>query len=344
VFVSPVGRTATAILLASLLAGCAGARGGAPRCNMPPATRSWIGQSLEAWDDVREHALRLPPRPPPRLMFFDRTCVFTLSPFIAGPALIISGSDTLRFRAGAHGGRVALPNGRSLPVRAEAFASLLPGDSATFLVMSLEPVWRSDPELGGVNEDWPAYLQRAFVHEMTHARQLVAWAPLLRVAAGRVGLVDVDDDVIQQQFDTVPGVRASVRQETALLFQSAETESPTARRDLVRRALDLMRERRTRTYGTADAPWARVEQLLLDMEGAAQWAALAHVRRTERRLAPRAQRDLVRGSGQYWSQDQGLALYMALAALVPDWPVAMFSADPPSAVSLLEGALGTRDR
>lgn len=321
-------------------AGCAG--GGAsrstPRCVPSGLTLDWVEGSFASWDAVRERDLKLPVAPTPQLILFDRYCAYSFSAYGTGALRLRTGADTLRGEGRAHGGRIALPNGLTLRVRSEAFSSLLPGDTATFLVMALEDVWRRDPEHRGESENWSAYLRRSFVHEMTHTRQLVAWAPMLRVAGGRAGLTDFDDDIVQQRFDTVPGFRHSVRNETTLLYAAASASSLSERRDLARQAIRMMRDRRIAAYGGEDAPWARVEQLLLDMEGAAQWAALAHVSRVSR-AGPDTRREIVRGSRQYWSQDQGLALYMVLASLVPDWPREMFSADPPSSLELLDRAL-----
>lgn len=333
-------RASAIVAVALLAAGCAsGSR--APRCHMSGATMQWLEGSLMSWEVVRTRQLKLPAAPPPPLVVFDRYCVYSLSPGGSGDVRLRAGSDTLRGSGRPHGGGVALPNGLVIPVRGEAFASLLPGDSTTFLVLALEDVWQADPRHRGEQEHWPSFLRRTFIHEMTHARQLVTWAPMLRVAAGRVGLDDFDDDVIQQRFDTVPGFRSAVLAETRLLYEAADAASDAARAGLAREAVDRIRSRRTVAYGGVDAPWSRVEQLLLDMEGAAQWAAMSHVANASR-MGAIARRDLLRGSRQFWSQEQGLALYMVLDALVPDWAFLMFSADPPSSLELIERALAGR--
>lgn len=336
------GRALLALGALWVAAGCAagGASRSTPRCVPSGVALDWVEGSLAAWDLVRERDLKLPPAPVPSLILFDRSCVYTFSHGGAGALRLRAGDDSLRGQGWAHGGRIALPNGLTLRVRGEAFSSLLPGDTATFLVMALEDVWRSDPEHRGEFENWSAYLRRSFVHEMTHTRQLVAWAPMLRIAGGRLGLTDFDDDIVQQRFDSVSGFRHSVRNETMLLYAAASAPAPalSERRYLARQAIRMMRDRRIAMYGAENAPWARLEQLLLDMEGAAQWAALAHVTRVSR-AGPETRREIVRGSRQYWSQDQGLALYMVLAAFVPDWPREMFSANPPSSLDLLDRAL-----
>lgn len=331
-------RLLSLLALAMFAAGCAAAGTVQPRCRMAGVTQGWLEGSLASWDLVRTRQLRLATAPPPQLVVFDRYCAWTFVSGGFGDIRLRAGRDTLFGEGRAHGGTIALPNGLVIPVRGEAFASLLPGDSATVVVMALEDVWRQDPRHRMEAEDWPSYLRRSFIHEMAHARQLVVFAPMLRIAARRVGLVSFDDDIIQQRFDSVPGFGRAVREETALLFEAAATTSAENRAALARQAVERIRVRRARVYGSDDAPWARVEQLLLDMEGAAQWAAMAHVGNSTR-LGAEARRNVVRGTRQYWSEEQGLALYMVLDALVPDWPQRMFSTDPPSSLELLAGVL-----
>ena len=48
---------------------------------------------------------------------------------------------------------------------------------------------------------------------------------------------------------------------------------------------------------------------------------------------------LVRDNRKYWSQDEGLALFLLVDALVPGWQARVFSATPASPFALLEEAL-----
>jgi hypothetical protein len=296
--------------------------------------------ALGAWDRVRERALRLPDAPLPRVIFFDNECTFTLpatGPAPRGMQLRLGGAR-LAVEGAPHGGAIALPNGRTVPARPLTFSSLMPDDSSAFVIIALEAVWRSDPATRAAREDWDAYLRRAFVHEMTHARQAAAWIPAARIAGGRVGLVDLDDDIVQQRFQGVAGFREAVEGEIAMLYEAAAATGDR-RRQLLRDALNAMRDRRERFFGGARAPWSEIEQLWLDMEGAAHWAALAHVREASPRAGSRQMVNVVRESRAWWSQEEGLALFLALEALVPDWPAQVFSASPRSSLELLEQAL-----
>jgi len=339
------GRRAQLALFAlatACVTSAAGRGASAADCRLVGAERRWIRSSLAAWERVSTRALQLPAARPPLLLFYDRRCLFRFPPSNArdgsSPVAVRVGRETFAGSARSHGGTIELPNGTRLRVRPVTYASLLPGDSSTFLLLALEDVWVSDPAYRFDPENWSDYLTRVFVHEMTHARHLTAWAPLLRVEAGRVGLSDLNDDIIQQRFDTVPGFHEAVQRETAMLYEGI-AQTGTRRRMLVRAAIDSIQARRARFFGGLKAPWSRIEQLLLDLEGAGQWAALSHL--VYSRPGARVDQliDVVRDSRTYWSQDEGLALYLAVDALVPGWQQLAFSDEPRSSLELLTGAL-----
>jgi len=48
---------------------------------------------------------------------------------------------------------------------------------------------------------------------------------------------------------------------------------------------------------------------------------------------------LVRDNRRYWSQDQGLALFLLLDVLVPNWQARIFQNEPASPFTLIEEAL-----
>ena len=99
-----------------------------------------------------------------------------------------------------------------------------------------------------------------------------------------------------------------------------------------------MRARRARYFVGDAAPYAALEDLFLDMEGVAQWAALAATRR-ESGWPTAAALEMFRAETTWWSQDEGLALYLALDALVPGWQRRVFPPELASGVELLEAAV-----
>jgi len=311
-------------------------------CRMSGVQQRWIEAAMDSWERVRVHALKLPDAPLPRLILFDRECRYTLGGGVATPArapLLRVGRSRHAILAEPHQGTILLPDGRAIPAQPETFASIMPGDTGTFVVIALEDIWRNHPGAPQLPEDWDGYLRRVLVHEMTHARHFVSWIPSARIAGGRVGLVDVDDDIIQKRFASVPEFRELVQREIALLYEGAYAGGER-RKTLVRRALETMRKRHARHFTGARAPWIEIEQVWLDAEGAAQWAAMNSVLFSSRRMGTRQAAEAVREGRTFWSQEEGLALFLALDALVPNWQQQVFAAEPKSAVVLLSQALG----
>jgi hypothetical protein len=335
------------VLLGALLLGAAGAPAGAvepaPECVLGARDRQWLERGAAAWSEVRRERLLLGPAAPPLILLFDERCTYRLEPARGaagrGPPLDFDGT-ALHAVAAPHDGRVRLPDGRELEPAATAFTSLLPSDSTPFVTIAAEAIWRRDPDQGARPADWDRYLPRALVPEVVHARQLAVLAQRLRPLQQYFGVAVLDDDAVQQRFGRARGFRASVERERDLLLDAGTARGrDEARRDAAA-ALRLLRERRARHFTGEAEPFAELEDLFLDAEGAAQWAAFSALRRD----AP-AGADLgalvesFRQGEEWWSQDEGFALYLALDALVPGWQRRIFGPSPPSAVELLAEAL-----
>lgn len=294
-------------------------------CDLTSHEKLWVRESIEAWGRVSASVLRLTPVPRPPIILFDRSCEYHVAP------------ESLGVTGRPHAGVVALPNGQNLAPTPIGFASLSTGDTAPFLVVALRSVWESDTTL--IDEDWDEFLTRSFIHEMTHTRQLPVIVAKLRAAGGLVGMNDLDDDIVQETFDTSAVFRADVAREIALLYDAALARTLSERQRLARTALAAIKARREKFYGGEAAPWSFVEELLLDLEGAAEFAELSYLRFTVTYIPPQRLLERVRGDRAFWSQDEGLALYLLLDALRPDWPGQTFTADPRTALDLIEESL-----
>jgi len=297
-------------------------------CALSPDERTWVARSLDAWERVSTRFLHLAPQARPPIILFDATCEYRLAP----ESLMIVGRE--------HGGHVQLPNGQNLAPTALGFASLATGDTAPFLVVALRSVWESDSTL--MDEDWDQFLTRSFIHEMTHTRQLPQLVSRLRAAGGLVGMNDVNDDIVQETFDTSAAFSAAVHREIGLLYDAALARSAADRERRARLALQAIKARREHFYGGEAAPWSYVEQLMLDLEGAAEFAEFSYLRLTVPRVPLLSLIDRVRENRDFWSQDEGLALFLLLDALRHDWPGETFRVEPRSSVELIEEALPPR--
>ena len=322
---------AAAVLTATALhaLGLPGSRGpsGEPvsACALTTHERDWLRESLDAWDEISTQVLHLSAAPHAPIILFDATCEYRLGPGAPSPA------------ASMHGGHVLLPNGQRLAPAAVGFASLAVGDTAPFLVVALRSVWESDTTL--IDEDWDQFLTRSFIHEMTHTRQLPVVVTRLRAAGGLAGMNDIDDDIVQEAFDTSAAFGSAVQREIRLLYEAASTPNLAERQRRARAAIDAIKSRREQFFGGESAPWAFVEQVMLDLEGAAEFAEFAYLRRANPRTPSAKLIERVRGDREFWSQDEGLALFLLLDALHPGWTGETFAGDARSAVDLIETAL-----
>jgi hypothetical protein len=319
-------------------------------CELPQPSVAWIQRALDGWDLVRRDFLKLEPGPLPWIVLFDASCQWHLNPtdpkLIADarslpPSTLKFDGDSVDVRALAHSGTVLLPNRVEIPIEVKASTALYRNGRMTFLVMSMPSVWHA--QRGGPrNPHLDEYLQGAFTHEMTHTRQLVPINRRLRQLIGSADVPDrLNDDAIQDRFQKESGFARSIERERDTLFRAAGLTDPALRREIASRALAMIRERQARYYTGRNAPYAEIESLFLTMEGAGQWAAYKLIKARGVVGASDAEAiRLVRDNRRYWSQDQGLAVFLLLDVLVPNWQSRIFQNEPASPFTLLEEALG----
>ena len=307
---------------------------------MPGADSVWLTRAMFQWRQIGEPLLRIEPGPFPPLILFDTECAYHVNPV-----------ERWIVTASAHGGTVRLPNNRSIRPTGVGITSPTSGDTGVFLAIALPAAWRADPRYG-VSETragWERYLIGAFSHEMTHARMLPYLLPRLRSLEAGIYPDTLEDNAIQNRFGQDRSFAQSIQTETDLLYHAATAPSSTMRMQYVRTALTLMRERWDRYYVGDLSRWSELEQVFLDLEGIAQWVAF-HVRwggETGASGAPGSLFDRLlrrfRDNREFWSEDQGLLLIIALDAIVPDWQRQLFAPNAPTAYELLSRAV-ERDR
>jgi hypothetical protein len=238
-------------------------------------------------------------------------------------------------RALSHDGAFVVPGGLTVGVEVKASTSLHRDSRAAFFVMAMPSVWRSREVSAPTRAE---YLQGVFSHEMTHVRLLAAInRRILELVRTHDLISPVNDDVIQVEFQRAPGFEAAINRELDQFYRAAFQTDPVKRRNGVARALDMVRRRHAKYFTGANAVYAEVEALFLTMEGVGQWAAY---RLNESRLGSAQQAiRLVRDNRKLWSQDEGLALFLLIDAMVPDWQARVFSQTPSSPFRLLEEAV-----
>ena len=299
----------------------------AAQCAMSREERGWIESSLQAWTYMAKERLHLPAAEPPLIAVFDATCQFEAK---AG--------NKPNWRGHLHRGKIRLPDGNEVPVQVTSFAGRDDQRSVTFFVMALPSIWAAAnlPISGDLKG-----LTGVFLHEFSHTRQI---APLKAVfdtaeATHKMG-DDFSDDSLQERFKSDPAYVAVIEKEVDLLYQAAAEPDATRAKALVRQALTLMEARQGRWFVGEDSYWKHYDDLFLTMEGFGQWNGYAWLSdpRGGALTAAEAQQRM-RGRRRWWSQEEGLALFLLIDRFVPDWPQRAFASNPALAIDLLRLAV-----
>jgi len=309
-------RLLVAVLLTASLSGPVAAHaqieGRAPKIGGCTFDRPFFDAALATWEKVRKDALQIPEAPKPTFILFDRECVW------------VDG------KARPHEGTIALPDGNEVPPGIIAFSSV--HDGQPFLVMALPSVWRED-QRHRENPRLETLMRGVFVHEMTHTRQAGSFGKRVGELERQHAIQNLSDDTVQDRFGAREGFQAAFEKERDLLFAIANETDASRRRAMAAEVLEAIGDRRARYFTGDDAPFAELEQLFFDLEGAANWAGF---RAAMSEGLTRAEAiDLMRGSRRWFSQEEGLALYLAIDALTPGWQKRVFREEPATSLELL---------
>lgn len=282
-------------------------------CALSASDRAWIDTAIEAWQVTSVEALKLDRAPMPEMILFDETCTST---------------------GKKHEGTITLPDGEKMPAQVTSFAGSHEGKP--FLVMALPSVWRKSRR-HAENPSLDRLTTAVFVHEMTHTVQSKGLSPRIGALIEKYKLPDdeVDDDIVQNKFGKDPEHLAAYEKERDLFYAAAAAAGAAERRKLMTAALAAMRERRARFLSGENAFYAKLEDVFLMMEGAANWAAMKHV---AREMPESEAIESVRGRRHRWTQDEGLGIFLAVDATLPGWQKMVMGDDPPSLEALIEMA------
>ena len=319
-----------------------------PACTLSSEDVRWVQIALDGWERVSRQLLRLEPKPLPWMVLYDASCVWhlaadarrVLETSVANLTLTFAG-EPVSARAGPHRGKVRLPNSSDIPPVGLAFGSLYerePDDKEPFFVLALLDVWRQnvkaakDPRL-------PHTMLGVFSHEVVHTWQLEAVDRRVDELKQRYAVPQtVDDDVVENRFKDVPGFREAHDSETDLFYAAASETDSARRRQLVAKALALVRARQSKYFTGPDEVYRALEELFLNMEGVAVWASFK-LSQIDERFDIGVKDPVIERARNTWSQDEGLALFLLIDSMVPEWRERVLGPSLASPFALLEEAV-----
>lgn len=321
-----------------------------PPCVLAEGTATWLQRALTGWSSVRRDALRLDGSARPPMVFYDSRCEYHLdadtgrlpdgAPIATG--LVFDGAP-VNVRARVHGGQVRLPDGSHVSADDHVARATMLSDRVAYFVMATPELWRRIPAFTQ-NPDTEAFFLGVTMHELAHTAQLPHVLPRLKAVVAEAGLTSLtlDDDVIQKTFGDRPGFREAFEAERDALYDAVAAPDAVTRGARLGRALSLIAERRARFFTGAARHFEAFENEFLSLEGAGQWAAYRFALLDRPGRSPADAAAFVRDTRTYWSQDEGLALFLLLELEVPDWQRRVFGPDDPGPIALLAEALARR--
>jgi hypothetical protein len=306
-------------------------------CKLEAADGAWVQTALNQWDEAAA-LLGRGVAELPWAIFYDENCVWHLNPGkgrhgAAQDVRFTFNGRPVPVKASPYRKQFKLPNGQKLTADAAAFSSIKK-DETTFYVMALPSVWRKDPRVRP-DEDVEKFATGVMLHEMTHTIHLLAIAKAVEKLA-RTSKVptNLNDDHLQEVFEKNPDYVRDYKEEIEFYYEANRTQEDPKALELLRAALRKSDERRSKYFQGDHAHFRSLEPMFLNMEGVATWVAY--------KVENSGEPDPSKFAGRFWSQNQGLVLFLLLDRFHPGWKTTVFDDSVPSPFAMLDTALKRR--
>lgn len=313
------------------------------QCEPKADETKWLDGTVRVWRSLRVDSLKLVPARLPWLVLFDEKCVHNINPdvkFVARQdktdrSYRVLGGERVAIYSTEHLGKIKLPDGQTIPAQLISFAANFDGDRRSFLAAALPSIWAKAEHLKA-EQDLKTLVRSVYVHELTHTYHRNFFARLSVLEKGLKDVENFDDDIIQNTFGKDEQFRTAYLKEIALSIKAEQEPDKAKKRQAAKLVLTAMNQRRVQFYVAENAKFAEIEDIFLTMEGVANWAAYRAA--IVDGMTPENASRLIRRSGKYWSQEEGISLFLIIDSLMPKWQKIAFGKKRVSIVDLLERA------
>lgn len=308
----------------------------------------WLENWFSAWELMSKQVLKLPKSTPPTMLFYDDMYVYTTSKisapngvFFDGPKLL---GEKLPWRKELHNDTLTIPDGQRIPIQLMTFAApSKQKDVEAFFVMAAPVFWKGvgieSKEVG-----LEKLLTGVFLHEFSHTRQMNGMgSKITDFDNNNTFNVEVSDDIIQDYFAKNNLYVTDYKNELSILYAAAFTKKKSELYALTRKGLRLFREKQLKYIRPTNEVLIDMENIFLSMEGLGQFMIVSWLTNPDGGNIPfDIAVKATRRNKKWWSQDEGLALFLILDKLAtPDWKM-MFSDNPIDVITLIEKELKTK--
>ncbi|SFN26449.1 hypothetical protein SAMN05421594_1925 [Chryseobacterium oleae] len=271
---------------------------------------------FSAWILVYQNIYKIDTITPVEFVFFDENYVYSTSTVTINKGETINGPSLLNlklnWKKALHHGTITLPNKNSIPVGITSYASEIP-DTAhhSFFVMPLPSFWKKagveSKELGLDN-----LITGVFLHEFSHSQQMLNFGIKITQYEKEHNFgVNTNDDMLQNIFSQNKAYVDLFNTEVSTFYNSISNKELDQEELL--KGLNLMDKRQKKYLKGKYKTLAAMDDLFLTMEGLGQYSMylwLIHPEggSTDLETAIKG----VRRNGRWWSQEEGLVLFLIL--------------------------------
>lgn len=308
-----------------------------------PVRDTVFGEPVQAWFKAWELLSRdiygIQQARPVDFVFFDDQFVYSTSRIsipagtpVKGPRLM---NLVLNWKKAAYKDSIRLPDGSFVEAGILSFAGTT-GTMKPFFVMPLPSFWAQagvqSQELG-----LGKLVTGVFLHEFSHTQQVKGLGRLVTDMEKKYWPgASINDDIIQHHFGEDSLYTQDYQRETGLFYTAAGASQPQP--GLLQEAVSLYDKRQATYFTGLTEGLTAADDLFLTMEGLGQFSMYAWLVHPKGGALPEDQALAgVRRGKKWWSQEEGLALFLALSRFrsPASWGPRFFSPQPVTVIRLL---------
>lgn len=301
------------------------------------ATKKWFS----AWELLSKEIYGIEKVKPVDFVFFDDMYVYSTSTVTVEKGEVVTGNNLMNlnfvWKRTAHNGSMTLPDNSVVEVNLMSYASEIPNQNKSFFVMPLPSFWEKagvkSNELGLDN-----LTIGVFLHEFSHSQQMQSFGKQIGSDEKENDFgVEFSDDIVQNIFSKNTDYVTLYKKEAELFYTASQNK--TLDKKALQDAFETMQLRQSQFFTEKYKSLYRIDNMFLTMEGLGQYSIyiwMIHPKggNTDREIAING----IRRNKKWWSQDEGLGLFLVLEKLSPpkSWAKKMFEKKAPDVVSLIK--------
>lgn len=293
-----------------------------------------IQKWFNAWELVATDLLKIKPHQPPLMLFYDHEFSYTNSKNSVKNAIKIKGPNffgkELSWTKTKHNDTLTLPTGEKVPLGLMSFTASIEEDSKkAYFVMGVPSFWKQanvkSKELGDEN-----LYTSVFLHEFAHALQNKNFGVKLdELNRNHDFKIELSDDMIQEDFEKDSLYVKKIKAEIKIFYDAFYAENSSETKKLMQQGFALYNKRQKDYFLGDKEIYKSLDDFFLTMEGIGQYTAVAWLTSSKgANLDLKLAIDGMRRNKKWWSQEEGLALFLLYTKISnPELGAEMFGTD-----------------